>query len=815
MHARYALALGLLALPLPARALECFVPASNPSSLAVNAARATTLPVTLATTFRTVAGCEYGLAPDPRQLTDVPPAETDFTTLAELLRAPAGARPRTIYGRPRSPGALTESVFREGCTDTLLDDQSFFDARVDTSTREIVVSRITPPPTVTAPFARPAPPPPDCGASRTVLRFIPLDSERSSPPAVARVPAPFTLPVSARRIVINVAPPGGFAVYAARSTATDDTPGLLVGRVQHFDPYTALRRAFTTATSPSPWLRPTWNSRGEFVFARDRVLRDRDLWNELVTASDGDALWLAETPENTPPGESPRVLGHVPVAASGDGLVLPEGYVQRAMSDRYGREGSALVPTLDEWDALRRRLQVCVVDRYASAHAPPPERLPSSASCVRLARVAATVSTLPAQATTAPPREVCIHRNTWDLTATGILRTGALEDACIPLPSMPSPVAAAPLTRLVVTVGDRIALRGADEYNLFACVDNQCRVLHEGPPERGARLWRAGFVEVRRAPSLEAATSAEGVTLARFVVIDPARDWHPVGLYAGRTIPDAPTRDVPASDDTPDTRRPEDRGGAWRTLDHDEPEVFAYIRRRHAMHFRVSVPAAASAVWNSPDAPTALTNALPIVGGLRGTIPSPADPALVVLLTRDGRCPGVHASNTLSQAPLDPDALLIDQTFYAHLARARTADAPFECLARAAFRVRQRRTVSPIPRVQMGLLGDTWMTWFYADPMALGAALPVVYAHARLPYGFGVDVALDLTASVTFDSADISRAGAGVALAAVWGPLRYAPRVIALGLMIHIATETAPQSPVVSPYVGLNLATLLDLAGGR
>ena len=175
--------------------------------------------------------------------------------------------------------------------------------------------------------------------------------------------------------------------------------------------------------------------------------------------------------------------------------------------------------------------------------------------------------------------------------------SGSLGPACVALPTSAAEDARDAPTEMV-SVGDRVAVSG-DAAELYACIDNTCRVLRSAE-EDGVSAWRSGLLEVRRARSLDAAMSSEGLTLARMVVIDPARDWLPAGLVRAG--------DAPAPEGRP-----------WAGVAHDEPAVFAYVRRVSSLSFGLVTTETAAAAWNAPGAPTLLRADLPVVGGLAGT----------------------------------------------------------------------------------------------------------------------------------------------------------------------------------------------------
>ncbi|MEZ4393810.1 MAG: hypothetical protein R3A48_22285 [Polyangiales bacterium] len=784
--------------------MSCFQRFAQPSSLAVGAARVTTMPVTLATTFHPSPGCVYGLAPDAARMVPLADAELDFAAVVEQLSRGASldASPHTIFARTRAGAGAVESVFRESCTDVLFSDGLAFEARVDTSTRLLHVRR-----RALSDTTRRAANLSDCGASRVLLRFVALRDD--APPAfVARVPDEGAEDLALDRREIILGAPGRFAVYAARpSTPGDPRPAVLVGRLALDSPLTELRRAMSTAArEDQPWFRAGWSG-DRMVFSRAQGTESDALWHEMVLAASSEQVWLADVPA-TSDDAHPRVHGALRVTAGRDGFVLPAGMVERAMRERYGRAGGAMSPNLREWETLRRGLQVCVAERYAHApDAASPSRLPSDTRCARLASVTPAITLQSAQAAAdaapATPGQLCLQRNLWRLTARGMVPERALPPQCLTLGADP------PSTLPLASVGDRASLAGAGQGH-FLCIENHCRPVVAEEGGRGLRVWRAGLAELRRATSAEGALSRESLTLARFVAIDPLTDLHPVGLISGAPIP--------ASETSPEDeaeRADELRPGPWSTVPHDELDVFAYVRRRNALRLYLTTTPAGAGLWNTRERETVLTTQLPVAGGVQRSEGSPPGSGLVVLLTREATCPTEPSAGARARPAYDPDARVVDQTVHAFVARDLGAGEPFECVAHAAFRVREARAVAPTSWLHLGLLGDAQAAFFLADPVSFGVIYPVAYAQARLPVGFHLEGAVSATASVNFSDGELSRAGAGVSLALGWGPLGVAPRMISVGAMLHLATGSTDNNPWVSPYVALNLASILDALGGR
>ncbi|MBL8600947.1 MAG: hypothetical protein JNK72_03390 [Myxococcales bacterium] len=795
----------LSATPSTASALDCFEAFNNPTELAQTpTGRASSnVPVTLATTFRVRAECSYGLS--ATSLRAVPAGDYDFATLSLLLArgAPPATPPRTVFARrnppppaapvagqpppgPSATQAPIESIFREECTESLL--RNAFRMQVSTPTRMLSVARVG--------DASP------CAQQLLELRFVP----EAQGAALSDQATPHILPAGAASTQLNLASP--FVVYAARATApgAPRAAAMRLATVATGDPLTPLRRALL-APLTTPWFAGVWGDDGALHLERTAGLAD-DPWAEFATAAQAGQLWITAVDEAHP--ERPaRVIDRVRFAQDAHTVALPGDLAARTLQGRYGRTAApAMSATFGEWQGALRRLQVCIPPQYsATPSASLPESTPPSSRCARLSNVLAGVG-LPDAVAARIPRQLCAHRQRWQLDGVGHRRTEALDDVCLALPRGPRPDTERDAPEQIVSVGDRLSLDSEDDGSLYACIDNTCRALVFDAAHTGLTVWKPGLIEIRRARSLDAALSAEGLTLLRMVAVDPRTDWLPVGLavdgHQAATRFDTPYRAPEGVEASP-----------WVDLPVEETSVFGYIRRVQTPRFAFISSPSASAAWNAPDHHEVLTSALPVIGSTREEGPSnPPHSALAVLLTRARQCPTEPAGVVRSRIPVDPDALAVDQTFTAFLVRDRGNDLPFECLAEADFRVRPRRVAMPRRWLRLGLLGDVQWAFFLYTPFATGVAVPVGYADARIGYGFSAQAALSATVGVTFDDAAVTRAGAGLSLAMSWGP-EVAPRLVSVGAMLHLATGTRDDEPWVSPYLGINLSTLVELVGGR
>lgn len=378
------------------------------------------------------------------------------------------------------------------------------------------------------------------------------------------------------------------------------------------------------------------------------------------------------------------------------------------------------------------------------------------------------------------------------------------------------------MPRRMAVAGDRVSIEGE---NLCVLLDNQPLAPGEGGEYV---LGRSGLLEIRQAGG-DGCTSRQALARLRVPVIDPRREWHPVGLYMG-----ASEEQMRCSDDEEQGLCP------WRALAHDESDVFAFVESRNELSFRLSTsPTVAAALSASPGATVQLTQDVPLLSGVSGTFQGAPESAIVAYASRDAACPdgeGVTYADVRARRPLDPDTLGPDAQFYVHLLGVEAEDRPVQCLARAGFRVRPSRalgnfTVADFLGMELGLLGDAQLAVFISDPVAVGLVLPI--AWFRLTPGqrwISFDVAANLTGAVAFPGtlvnsagaevpygASVSRLGVSLSWALTVGWPDYLPRLLSVGGMVHGAAETHAglDDPIVSFYVSINLATLIDLAGGR
>lgn len=758
--------------------------------------------VGLSTTVRLSAGCQYAVSADgpwaaPGALAG---RDTDFLEIFQHAASQPSARvegdPRLVVAR--RTGARQESshsLMLRYCAHFLLEEQLGF--RVVPSGGSFRIERAGGP---------------ACDAGSVELRAVEgAQTERLFAGAAAQ-----TLGTSQSRLEL---PSGDWSIYAARPGGA---VGLRVGVFRSQRVVTPLANHIRSvgleppaeAAAP-PLFAARWDpsSPGLLLHPTGHALAQGLLWPELRTASDAGLLWIAY--RELPGNDRPQVITAAQLEAGEQGAVrLPDAPIREHMQRVYGAAGASLAPSPADWRAIFADLALCMAPSYQGARPLSVGSLvPDPGACAALSGLS-----ILAQAEAAVPARMCIRRGVQIMSAAGARHVPGEAPECFALPELGSGDAP---PRRVAVAGDRVTVEG---QGLCVLLDN------EPLAEEGGEyvLSRSGLLEIRQAGG-EGCASRQAVARARVPVIDPGREWHPVGLYAG------------ASEEQ--LRCPGEEGAGvcpWRVLAHDESEVFAFVEARNELSFRLSTsPTVAAALGASPDATVQLTQDVPMLAGVSGSFEGARESAIVAFASRDAACPdaeGVTYADVRARRPLDPDELGPDAEFTVHLLAVEGDDRPVSCLASARFRARPSRalgafTVSDFLGLELGLLGDTQLAVFISDPVAIGLVLPI--AWFRLTPGqrwISFDVAANLVGAVAFPGtgvnadgeeypfpASVSRLGVSLSWAVTLGWPDYLPRLLSIGGMLHGAAETHAglDNPIVSFYVSLNLATLIDLAGGR
>lgn len=767
--------------------------------------------VGLHTVVRLSPRCEYAVSPEGPWAAPAALAgrDTDFLEVFHQMSRRGGASgdPRLVLARPAGGrGSETQnSLMLRYCAHFLLEEQLGFRVVPEGGGLRIERSRG-----------------PSCEAERVELRAISgADSER-----IHAGPATHTLGTSQSTLALAE---GDWSLYAARPGSP---VGLRVGVFRTQRVVTPLANHLRTVglepgddPGAPPLFAARWDagSAGLLLHPTDAALARGLLWPELRTASDAGLLWIAH--HGIEGNDAPQVINPVQLEAGDTAAVrLPDSAVREYMQRTYGPAGASLAPTPADWRGIFAGLALCMTPSYLDARPLSVGSLvPDAGACASLGGLAVF-----AQAAAAVPSRLCIQRGVQVMAADGARHVPSEEPTCFPVPEPGAPEApppvegnAPPPTPIQVAVaGDRVTLEGA---GLCLLLDNEPLT----PDDDGAVvLERSGLLEVRQGGG-EGCGSRQALSRLRVPVLDPAREWHPVGLYMG------------ASED--ELRCPDDEQAIcpWRTLAHDESDTFAFVESRNELAFGLSTSPTVAAALGAGESAVQLTQEVPVLSGVRGTFEGAKPSAVVAYVSRDAACPdgeGVTYGDVRARRPLDVDDLGLDAPFYVHLLAVEREDAPVSCLARAGFRVRPSRavaaiTVSDFLGMELGFLGDPQLAVFISDPVAVGLVLPI--AWFRLTPGqrwISFDVAANLTGAVAPDGTlvnpdgvevpyrtSLSRLGVSLSWSVTFGWPDYLPRLISVGGMLHGAAETHAgfDDPLLSFYVSLNLATLVDLAGGR
>lgn len=763
--------------------------------------------VGLASVVRLSEECEYALSPGGSWTSAGALArrDTDFLELLHHLRgggAAGGAAPgdpRFIFARPRGAtedaggrAADLHTLILRYCAHYLLEEQLGFRVVPYGAEEGLRIER-------TADAAD------RCDSDRIELRAV---AGADGPQLLETEPDPAqTLAVNERALTL---PHGEWSIFAARrGGGVALRVGVFRARrvvtpLQHYLRSVGLDPA-APGEAPGPLLAARWRpDESGLLLVPTPEAQARDLlWPELRTAADAGFLWLTRT--DLAGTEAPVVLGDATLAAGEPAaLRVPDRPVAEHMTRRYGEAGEAMGPTLDDWAEIFSDLALCLTPNYYSgAVARPGTAVPDPGSCAALSSLIALEE---GGGGRGAPR-VCLHRGRQVMRADeASWEAGGGDPLCLDLPGRGQP-----MPFRVAVVGDRVSFEGGDNGELCLLVDNRPLEARDGE----CLLDRSGLLEVRQGGG-EGCTSRQALTRLRLPVIDPEREWHPVGLHTRRRG---------------DAACGEDEGSGvcpWRALRRDEPEVFAYVRPRSALEYRLSTsPAVAAAINREPEAPVLMSQDVPVLAGIEGDFEGARPPGIVAYASRDASCPTDRTYEELRrERPLDPDSLVVDQVFHVYLLAVEDPEAPPHCLARSTYRVRHSRDLVNAHAgrwlgFELGLLGDTRLAFYVTEPLALGVVIPVLYLRLALfpvrHHRFlALEIAGNLTVGMSFDEVAVSRAGASLSAALQLGIPRYLPRLLSVGVMLHGAAETHPSdNPIFSVYISLDLSTLVDLAGGR
>lgn len=757
--------------------------------------------VGLSETVRLSASCEYALRAQGSYTApgDLATREADFLEVHHHLVSSAGSGhgdPRLIFARRSGRGGEGEqhTLMLRYCAHYLLEERLGFRvvpaALVEsTGSGGLRIQRVSP--------AR-------CGAGRLELRVV-----RGVGAGLLVGTSPeHTLSVGQAGLELTQ---GDWSIYAARPGGA---VGLRVGVFRSQRVVTPLQNHLRTlglrdTTDVPALLAARWTPGGPglLLHPTDFALRSDLLWPELRTAADAGVLWLAR---RTGDGE-PVMLGLVQLEAGAAPAVrLPDSAVRDFMQRAYGTDAArSLVPNSEDWRGVFRDLAMCLTPSYHQAHnATVGAAVPTGSACASFGGLAILGQI---EGAGDVPARVCLRHAPQRMRADGMRQELPSEADCFRLAE---PGSSEPDPWRVAVAGDRVTLEGT---GLCLLIDGSPVEPVEGSD--GEYVLHAGLLEVRQGGG-NGCGSPQAIARLRLPVFDPEHEWHPVGLYTD------------ANEEAIRCSAAEGLVCPWRAILHDENDTYAFVEPRNELEFRLSTSSpVAAAVDHANGGARQLTQGVTVLSGVRGELGGSPAPAVVAYATRDSECPTETFQELRERPPLDVDDLLTDATFSVFLLAVSADDAPTTCLARARFRTRSSRalvaeTVGDALGFEVGVLGDAQAVFFASAPVAMGVMLPLGWFRFTPGIRF---LALEISANVTmaasfpqggivYPDAYLSRVGASLSWALSIGIPEYLPRILSVGGMLHGAATThrnPGDNPIVSFYVGLNLSTLVDLAGGR
>ncbi|MCB9602667.1 MAG: hypothetical protein H6720_20300 [Sandaracinus sp.] len=513
-------------------------------------------------------------------------------------------------------------------------------------------------------------------------------------------------------------------------------------------------------------LRPDWEGERGLRFVPTET--DADAWAELRTAfAAGHARLVRKRGATAATACHEESADVVPLVVTGGGVAFDEGWLAAAMRDLYGADGVRFAPSLSMLRELADELHLCLAGTYGARGA-------REGTGLAFAQAASAQELVTRYASA----ELCVTHVAYDVTPNGLVSHEG--------------------TRQCVAVSDG-ALLAANAGAVLELPEGSVACNGNTPIEasEGRLTLTRGLVDVRVGTRGGCATF-ETASLGRVGVVDPGHDWIPAGLERGG-------REAPA--DVP----------AWSGVFVDDPQSFAFVRRRDDLRFRMTSPEGFASAWNHParGAATAVGQHAPVVGDESGRFGHARPSAFVTRLTKDATCP-VGADEVRTALPAET---VVDGVVHAHLVL-DDGRAP-RCLAHARFRAREPRVVSTLGRserrqLRIGFLGDARLGVFFSEPQpaAIGALLPIFYTDLHLKAGFLFEVSVPITAAIAWEDGRASRVGPALMVAMNWGYPEIAPRLFTFGVMVH-APWPHPDDTVWSFFGGINVTSLVDLLGGR
>ena len=502
---------------------------------------------------------------------------------------------------------------------------------------------------------------------------------------------------------------------------------------------------------------------------------DPALWHELnvaLAASQAHVVRKAGVSSAAACGGEGAV---VPVIPSGGGIQIANEYLANELRRTYGGHEVQMVLAVGQLKQLLGELHVCLPGSYG------PRQI-RSARALALPDLAQT--DIVAERFAAA--EVCINHQVARVTPGGITAGGGARQCTR---TTDTPLLAAVAGSTVDLPPGAIACRGREA---LPTVEDNTYLLDEG------------FVDVRVA-SRDGCRTVQTASLARIGVFDAGRHWVPVGV------------------ERYDRGVDRDDLAGWLGVRADDPVTFAMTRRHDALRFRSSSPEGLARAWNHPatGAATVLGQFSPVVGSEGHDFGHARRPALQTVLTDTSQCPvGPERAELLDDVDVSNGRnLVVDELVHAHwvLDDGRAS----RCIGHASFRVWEPRVLTNVARserrqLRFGAIGDVHVGVFFSkpNPWAIGLAMPILYTHLHLLKGFVLDISLPITASIDPTDGRASRVSPALMAAMSWGWPNVAPRLLTAGVLLH-APWPHPNDELWSFFVGVNLASLIDLAGGR
>ncbi len=569
-------------------------------------------------------------------------------------------------------------------------------------------------------------------------------------------------------------PLGSLEIFAS-SGRPDDRAQLSIGHVETNTAGTPLQRALRELQNSTEI--PVWfslaTSHGMLVLEPTSSLSAAsNVLNELRVASASQQLIVAT---------GDRVIGHGVFTNEGQFLRLQDRVWADDLQREYGPVARVFAPLAQ--DAIRavQGVKLCIPTQYSAptlARAPLGRRLDRRDLCVPI-RLAHDTPTRLRQSLGIT--QVLVTQHHRQMTTTGAVVSGATRTSREVLLEQMNQAR----QTSVLSVGDTIAVTGPRD-ELYICSENgACAPV--GP--QGHTMTQSGVTELRRAPTQQDAESAQAMAVARWIVLNPWRDWVMDGLVTSR-------ESVP--------------GPLWEQLRHDDGETFSYERRVSALDSHVAWSAGAVALrqhW-SAQLQTVLTTDVPALTGVAPSLGARSQSALAVVFSRSEQCPATEHER------VDPNALLPATVFYGHLQR---QDDSRWCIASVKFRVRYRRVFATSGLTSFGYLGDPRIAWFspWVQWGAVGMIVPAVFARVSLGPWSAAELSLSAIAGASVSPSLMSPSSLSVTGPALTGDIRFGVITFGGSLFVPQLLGVTPVQVRFEPFVSLDLGSLYELVGGR